>query len=636
MTEAARKISNPRAVRIRRDLARVRRLLRAAASDPAAARAKVIAGVARYANARIAPPVATNGRPELPAFSIPSGPVARPDLPVAVILDPFSELAYRYEWNQIMITPYGWRPRLEAHPPALLFVESAWNGNRGSWRLAMSTHGGPTQSLQDLVSWCRARAIPTVFWNKEDPPNYDRFLDTARLFDHVFTVDANRIDDYRRDLGHNRIGLLPFAAQPRVHNPVLRGHGRKHDVAFAGTYFVNKHPERRAQMDYLLSAATDMGLHIYSRMENNADSRYRFPDHLRQFVVGSLEYEAILAAYTSYKVFLNVNSVTQSPTMCARRLFELSAAQTAVLTAPAASIEPFFGDSLTVADSDETAVQAIRILVDQREHRDRLALRAHRRVFDEHLYTHRVQQVLSAVGIVDAVPSTGTISAVVPTKRPEQLANVMAYIGAQQSADLELILVTHGFEADSVQISELAERFGVRSYRLLPADSALTLGACMNLGIAAADGQYVAKMDDDNWYGPHYLSDLVRAFSWTDAQVVGKWAHYVHLQRSNATLLRFPDAEHRYVNLVQGGTIVAPRSVLRDCPMENLPRAVDTTFLEKVRRIGGKVYSADRFNFVSIRSGASNGHTWSISDEDLLVRKSSLLFYGAPQAHAEV
>src|SRR5215217_3450069 len=68
-------------------------------------------------------------------------------------------------------------------------------------------------------------------------------LDTARLFDHVFTVDANRIDDYRRDLGHNRIGLLPFAAQPRVHNPVLRGHGRKHDVAFAGTYFVNKHPE---------------------------------------------------------------------------------------------------------------------------------------------------------------------------------------------------------------------------------------------------------------------------------------------------------------------------------------------------------------------------------------------------------
>jgi hypothetical protein len=143
-------------------------------------------------------------------------------------------------------------------------------------------------------------------------------------------------------------------------------------------------------------------------------------------------------------------------------------------------------------------------------------------------------------------------------------------------------------------------------------------------------------MDDDNWYGPHYLSDLVRAFSWTDAQVVGKWAHYVHLQRSNATLLRFPEAEHRYVNLVQGGTIVAPRSVLRDCPMEDLPRAVDTTFLEKVRRSGGMVYSADRFNFVSVRSGASNGHTWSISDEDLLVRKSSLLFYGAPHAHAEV
>ena len=158
----------------------------------------------------------------------------------------------------------------------------------------------------------------------------------------------------------------------------------------------------------------------------------------------------------------------------------------------------------------------------------------------------------------------------------------------------------------------------------------------MNLGVAAASGRYVAKMDDDNWYAPHYLSDLVRAFSWTDAQVVGKWAHYVHLLGSNATLLRFPDAEHRYVDLVQGGTILGPRSVMRELPFEDLPRRVDTTFLEKVRLHGGKVYSADRFNFVSVRSGSADGHTWPITDEEILTRTSSLQFYGSPEAHATV
>ena len=373
MTDILRHTGRRRAIRIRRDFDRARRLLRTVATDPNAARAKVIDKVAKYATSRVVAPVQTNGRPRLPALSTPSGPVARPDLAVAVILDAFSELAYRYEWNQILITPDDWRQRLAAQPPALLFVESAWNGNRGAWRLAMSTPRGPSPSLQELVAWCRARAIPTVFWNKEDPPNYDRFLETARLFDQVFTVDANRIENYRRDLGHDRIGLLPFAAQPRVHNPVLRGRGRIHDVAFAGTYFAHKHPDRLQQMDYLLPAAADKNLHIYSRLENNADPRYQFPDHLRRFVVGSLEYEEMLAAYTSYKVFLNVNSVTDSPTMCARRLFELSAAQTAVVTAPAASVEPFFGDTLTVVDSEETAARALSILINQPEHRDRLA-----------------------------------------------------------------------------------------------------------------------------------------------------------------------------------------------------------------------------------------------------------------------
>jgi spore maturation protein CgeB len=600
------------------------------------AQAEIIDRIARYAKSKLLPTQTLSKHRQLPEFNVPSGPLARPDLPVAVILDPFSELAFRYEWDQILVAPDNWLQKLEERKPALLFVESGWNSNGGAWRLAMTTKRGPSQPLRALLAWCQAKEIPTVFWNKEDPPNYDRFIATAALFDYVFTVDADRIEDYRRDLGHDRISLLPFGAQPRIHNPVLRGKGRQYDVAFAGTYFTDKYPERREQMAYLLSAAIDIGLDIYSRIEQNGHTRFQFPAHLSRFVVGSLPYERMLAAYTAYKVFLNVNSVTQSPTMCARRLFELSAAQTAVVSTPAASIEPFFEDTVTVVDDEQSANRAIRILVKQPEHRDRLALRAHRRVFDKHLYTHRVGQVLAAVGIADPAIAEVSVSAVVPTKRPQQVANVMAFIGRQHHTDLELILVSHGFVAEASDMKRLAERYGVDRYSVVPAAATLTLGDCMNLGITAAGGRYVAKMDDDNWYGSHYVSDLVRAFSWTDAQVVGKWAHYVHLRGSNATLLRFPTAEHRYVQLVQGGTIMAPRSVMLEFPMENLPRRVDTTFLDKVRLHGGRVYSADRFNFVSMRSPSIDGHTWPISDEDLLVRKSSLEFYGDPREHVRV
>jgi hypothetical protein len=156
------------------------------------------------------------------------------------------------------------------------------------------------------------------------------------------------------------------------------------------------------------------------------------------------------------------------------------------------------------------------------------------------------------------------------------------------------------------------------------------------MGLAVADGEFIAKMDDDNFYGDHYLTDLVRAFDYTEADVVGKWAHLVHLEGSGATLLRFPDAEHRYVDLVQGGTILARRAAAVNVGFDDLPRRVDTTFLDKIRATGGKVYSADRFNFVSVRRADPDSHTWTITEKELLARQSRLLFYGEPYAHAQV
>ncbi|MGB3829342.1 MAG: glycosyltransferase [Ornithinimicrobium sp.] len=571
------------------------------------------------------------GRVSLPDFPIPVGPIARPNLRVAVILDSFSTLAFGFEWDQDAVPRQGWQAHLEAHRPDMLFVESAWAGNERQWRLAMTQPDGPAQDLVDLVAWCRARHIPTVFWNKEDPPNYDVFVPTAALFDRVFTVDAERIPAYREDLGHDRVALLPFAAQPRIHSPVRTGRDALGNVAFAGTYFAHKHPERRRQMEVLLPAGQARGLHIFSRMVAE-DSRYRFPSRYRSAVVGSLTYPQMLAAATAYPVFLNVNSVTTSPTMCARRLFELSAAATTVLSTPSAAIRPFFGETITVVEDSTQADTALQVLLDQPEYRDRLAWRAHRRVFDEHLYTHRVDTIVGALGL-PVTPPRRSISAIVPTMRPGQVEHVLSTMAAQTHPDLELVLVPHGFDLDERDLQRRAAAVGDVRVVVRNASADMTLGACMNLGVQASSGRYVAKMDDDNTYGAHYLSDLVRAFDYSDASVVGKWAHYVHLAATNATLLRFASSEHRYVKLVQGGTILTPRSVAEDVQFENLPRRVDTTFLEKVRRDGGAVYSADRFNFISRRAADTAGHTWGITDQEILTRSSQLQFYGDPIDH---
>jgi len=573
-------------------------------------------------------------RPEIPGFPLPEVVPARP-VTAAVILDPFSELAFRYEWHQVTFGPDDWRKVLETTTPDLLFVESAWQGNNSRWRLHL-THQ-PSEDLRALVGWCRNAGIPTVFWNKEDPPNYDLFLETAKLFDQVFTVDADRIPHYQRDLGHDRVDLLPFAAQPRLHNPVQRGPvrrgaGRVYDVAFAGTWFADKHASRREQLELLLAPARDHDLHIWSRLQNE-DKRYQFPVAYRQHVVGSLPYERMLGAYTSYKIFLNVNSVTTSKTMCSRRLFELSAAQTPVVTTPAASVEPFFGADVEVVRDEAEAGAAIEVLLAHDDLRDRMALRAHRRVYDEHLVTHRVDTVLRAVDRETAVPQPA-VSAIVPTIRPGQLDHVLRQVGTQTWPQLQLVLVLHGIDVPP-DLEARAREAGVPDLVVRRADADVTLGAALNLGVQAADGTLVAKLDDDNLYLPDYLTDLVRALDYSGADVTGKWAHFVHLEASRLNLLRFAEHEHRFTDLVQGGTLLTGRDLAAELRFEDLPRRVDTTFLRKLRRGGGTVYSADRFNFVSVRRADPAGHTWHVTERDLLRRSSRLLFHGAPYPHAE-
>jgi SAM-dependent methyltransferase/spore maturation protein CgeB len=561
----------------------------------------------------------------IPEVVVPDGPIAR-DLKVAVILDVFSATAFRYEWQQIQFGPDDWRQVLEREKPALLFVESAWHGNDGRWATMMSAAGAPKQPVRDLVAWCRSQGIPTVFWNKEDPPNFDRFIETAKLFDRVFTVDADCIPRYVEALGHDRVALLSFGAQPRIHNPVAVPGGRKYEVAFAGTYHSKKYPERAAQMDTILAPAREFDLHIYSRISDDPD--FAFPPEYTDHIVGSLPYERMLAAYKAYKIFLNVNSVTKSPTMCARRVFELSACGTPVVSGHSRALEEVFGDLVRLSTTPEQTTESLVELMKSADLRDRIGHLAMREVFAEHLFGHRVDSILSAAG-VSAPRRDRSISVILPTNRPEQIDHAIEQVARQVHRPLQLVLVTHGFSSDRAEAK--ARAAGLENVVVLSADAGLTLGAVLNRGIDAADGEYIAKMDDDNLYGPHYLSDLAYAFDYTTAGLVGKGAHYCEMRTHGVTLLRFPHLEHAEAELIQGGTILADGEVMRRLRFSDLPRAVDSDLLRRAQAEGVGIYSADRFNFISVR-GDREAHTWKVSDEELM-RHGRVAFHGPAEEH---
>ena len=205
-----------------------------------------------------------------------------------------------------------------------------------------------------------------------------------------------------------------------------------------------------------------------------------------------------------------------------------------------------------------------------------------------------------------------------------------------QAGGVELVLVSHGLPVRAAEIDARARDRGIEHITVIAADSSLPLGSCLNLGLAASGGEFIAKIDDDNFYGRHYLSDLLAVFDYTDAGITGKWAHYVWLESTDAVVLRFAAAEHTYQRLVQGGSMVFKSDVAHGLRFADLPRGVDTDILDRARAAGVRTYSADRFNYVSIRGVDRHEHTWTIEDSALMNRSGKVVFFGDPRSHVEV
>ncbi|KRE35518.1 glycosyltransferase [Janibacter sp. Soil728] len=566
--------------------------------------------------------VAVREDAELPEWPIPQRPPRRPDLRVAVVLDDFSRLALAPEWQQIEVTPAGWRTQVEGGVD-LLFVESAWHGNGGTWRYQLTGSKAPSAELVALVEHCRSVGVPTVFWCKEDPVHFDDFVDTAAIFDHVLTTDVEMLPRYRERLGHDRVGVMPFAAQERIHNPIRpqQGHASR-DIAFAGMYFAHKYPERREQMDLLLGAADrvssrmEHGLEIFSRFAGG-DANYQFPPPLDARVVGSLSYLQTLTAYRSFKVFLNVNSVVGSPSMCARRVFEISACGTPVVSTPSPALDAFFPDDEVVRVSEpKDAEWMLRALVRSPLLRDHMVHRAQRRIWREHTYAARIDDVLAQIGLQEHVRTSRTVTALVSTNRPHQLEHVIAQVGQQRDVRVQLALLMHGFDEET-RVRSLAAEHGIEDLLVLHAEQEASLGACLNRLVDAATGDVVAKMDDDDLYGEYYLFDSLQALDYSGADVVGKQAHQMHLQQQGVHIVRFPEREHRFTDFVAGPTMVMPRPVALEHRFPDSQVGEDSELLRRVVDSGGRVYSADRFEFEQVRRGAGE-HTWDASDAEML------------------
>lgn len=298
-------------------------------------------------------------------------------------------------------------------------------------------------------------------------------------------------------------------------------------------------------------------------------------------------------------------------------------------TSSAATKEFFPLDEVPQPETIEAAEWTLRAFVRSRELRDRTVHKAQRRIWQKHTYTHRAMTVMDALGAEYTDPIPTSVSAVVSTNRPEHLEAIVATHAIQEHSDRELVVVTHGFDAPA-DFSAFARNSGVENLVIMSVPADQPLGTCLNRGVEASSGAVIAKMDDDDIYGAHYLTDQLAALRYSNAELVGKQAHYLHLRERNIVMCRFPEREHRFTDLVMGPTLMGRRQLFLDNPFAERTLGEDTDLQQRLVSDGARIYSADRFNFVQVR--ANHSHTWTVND-DLLLANSDVHSYGFAAEH---
>ncbi|WP_116247877.1 glycosyltransferase family 2 protein [Nocardiopsis sp. FIRDI 009] len=292
------------------------------------------------------------------------------------------------------------------------------------------------------------------------------------------------------------------------------------------------------------------------------------------------------------------------PTAAVRAVASLAAGGVPLVSGPVPAWAAGLGRPLTdLLTGAREADLADRLL------REEYSVRLRRAALRTHGHRARWSALAAEAGV--PLPPSPTVSVVLCTRRPEMVGFALAQIARQRGVDVEVVLTLHGFPASLPEVASAVADFRATGVPLVVHEAVADqiFGTVLNDAVARTSGDLVSKWDDDDWYGPDHLADLVLARTYSGAELVGCGQDFVYLQEVDVTVWRSRRSES-VSRFIAGGTILTDRAVLEETGgFRPLPRAIDTQLLIAVMRGGGRLYRAHGLGYVLRRTGG--GHTWS-------------------------
>lgn len=280
--------------------------------------------------------------------------------------------------------------------------------------------------------------------------------------------------------------------------------------------------------------------------------------------------------------------------MFSRRVFELLACGTPVISTYSKGIVEMLGDSVFLTESEPDTKKHLDLLLNDPTAWMKASVAGIRKVMEFHTYNHRINEVFNKTGLAGIPGVLPEISLLVRTDNEKGLSVLADRIREQTHLPKSVVLVSE-FELSNEKTEQFARMVApVNIFPLVFYQDKLPQ-KIMEL----APSDYYAIWDQNDYYGPNYLKDYALAVKYSAAPYFGKRNYH---RWDNGEINEFNRGDHfSMVNQVPVSTLMFKKEQLTafNLGLMNNPNGLFDSFITEI-------LSLDPMNYIKNYSTGVN------------------------------
>lgn len=277
-----------------------------------------------------------------------------------IITDEYMHNYYKDALDFEYIRYENYKEQIDNGDFAFLLYVSCWGGLDGGYSGEIGN-----ERVAEIFDYAAGLGIPTIFQTIEDPIDYESYLEIAKHSQVILTSDGSMVKKYEEDTGNTNVHVLEYGINPAFHNPIAFTKFKTPNFAwmnamvfFAGAWYWF-FPSRCKDSATIFDGIIEDPKHELLIANRNSSlstpdaNQYFFPEKYQPYLIDAISHDDLQKVHRLFDYSICVNSVKNSKSMCAMRVYELQALGALMLSNYSLAISSKFPSIFMVSDKEE-------------------------------------------------------------------------------------------------------------------------------------------------------------------------------------------------------------------------------------------------------------------------------------------